>query len=348
MILFPSPRCINMLTKISLLSSLSAILTVSLHAGVVVNSPSSGGQVGVPFTLSATAATCSSQSVATMGYSIDSSSDTALVKGTSVDRSISVGTGSHTLHVKAWGEKGSSCVTDVVITVSAAENSASIPSNASSVSSIQALGGWQAAHDTGGQGSSYGSMSLVNSPSHSGTAREFVTSFSGNGDERYSVNFDDDSADTNFLYDGWVYFKSTSSNIGNLEMDLNQVMANGQNAIIAMQCSGYSGTWEYTKNAGTPERPIVEWKSSNATCNPRNWSPNEWHHVQIQTSRDDSGYVTYHSVWLDGHKQSINITVPSAFALGWAPTLQTQFQVDGYGGSGKATVYLDNLVVYRW
>ena len=348
MILFPSPRCINVLKKISLLSLLSVILTAPSHAGVVVNSPSSGSKVGTPFTLSATAATCSSQSVATIGYSFDSSADTSVVKGTAVETTLSVGTGSHTLHVKAWGENGSSCVTDVAITVSPAENSASIPSNATSVSSIQALSGWQAAHDEGGQGSSSGSMTLVNSPSHSGTAREFVTSFSGNGDERYSVNFSDDTSDTNFLYDGWVYFKSTSAYVGNLEMDLNQVMQNGQNAIIAMQCSGYSGTWEYTKNAGTPEKPIVEWKSSKAACNPRSWSPNEWHHVQIQTSRDDSGNVTYHSVWLDGVKQSINETVPSAFALGWAPTLQTQFQVDGYGGSGKATVYLDNLVVYRW
>jgi len=348
MILSPSVPRINMLKKISLLSSLSAVLAVSLHAGVIVNSPSSGSQVGAPFTLSASAATCSSQSVATIGYSIDSSADTSVSNGTSVEKSVTIGTGSHTLHVKAWGDHGSSCVTDVPITVSAAENAAIVPSNAASVSSIQALGGWQAAHDDGGQGNSSGSMTLVNSPSHSGTAREFVTSFSGNGDERYSVNFDDDSSATNFLYDGWVYFKSSSSIIGNLEMDLNQVMQNGQNAIIAMQCSGYSGTWEYTKNAGTPEKPIVEWKPSKATCNPRNWSPNEWHHVQIQTSRDDSGNVTYHSVWLDGHKQSINVTVPSAFALGWAPTLQTQFQVDGYGGSGKSTVYLDNLVVYRW
>ncbi|MGA2652530.1 MAG: hypothetical protein ABSF28_18500 [Terracidiphilus sp.] len=349
MILLHSVRCINMLKKISLLSSLSAVLTVPVYAGVIVNSPSGGSQVGTPFNLSATASTCSSQSVATMGYSLDNSPDTSVVKGSSVDLPVTAGAGSHTLHVKAWGNDGSSCVTDVPITVSvsASESGSVPPSNATSVSSVQALSGWQAAHDDGGPGSSSGTMSLVNSPSHSGTAREFVTSFSGSGDERYSVSFDDDSSATNFLYDGWVYFKNSSAAIGNLEMDLNQVMSNGQNAIIAMQCAGYSGTWQYTKNKGTPDHPVVEWKSSTATCNPRSWSPDVWHHVQIQTSRDDSGNVTYHSVALDGAKQDINVTVPSAFALGWAPTLQTQFQVDGIG-SGKATVYLDDLVVYRW
>jgi hypothetical protein len=65
-------------------------------------------------------------------------------------------------------------------------------------------------------------------------------------------------------------------------------------------------------------------------------------------SRDDAGNVTYKSVWLDGVQQSLKATVPSAFALGWGSTLLTNFQVDGLGASGSATVYLDNLSVYRW
>lgn len=348
MILLRSVVCINMLKKVSLLASSLTILAAPMYAGVIVNSPSSGSEVGTPFTLSASAATCSSQTVTAMGYSFDSSSDTSVVNGNSVELSLNVGTGSHTLHVKAWGDNGSSCVTDVAITVSVAQNGSSAPSNAVSVSSIQALSGWQHAHDDGGPGGSSGSMSLVNSPSLSGSARRFVTSFSGDGDERYSLTFGDDSSSTNFLYDTWVYLTSSSASIGNLEMDLNQVMPDGKNVIIAMQCSGYSGTWQYTKNAGTPENPIVEWKSSKATCNPRNWSTHVWHHVEIRTSRDESGYVTYQSVWLDGAQQDINEKVPSAFALGWGPTLQTQFQVDGFGGSGQTTVYLDNLTVYRW
>ena len=191
-------------------------------------------------------------------------------------------------------------------------------------------------------------MEVVNSPSESGSARKFETKFSDNGDERYSVIFGDDTTSTNFLYDGWVYFTSSSGSVGNLEMDINQVMPNGQTAIFGVQCAGYSGTWEYTKNAGTPDNPIVQWMQSKAKCNPRTWSIHTWHHVQISSSRDDSGNITYQSVWLDGAQQKINTTVPSAFALGWQPTLQTQFQVDGIGGSGKTAVYLDNLTVLRW
>jgi hypothetical protein len=58
--------------------------------------------------------------------------------------------------------------------------------------------------------------------------------------------------------------------------------------------------------------------------------------------------VTYKSVWLDGVQQDINATVPSSFALGWGSTLLTNFQVDGLGGYGSSTLYLDSLTIYRW
>jgi hypothetical protein len=54
-------------------------------------------------------------------------------------------------------------------------------------------------------------------------------------------------------------------------------------------------------------------------------------------------------VWLDGAESTLNVTVPSAFALGWAPTLLTNFQLVGYlSTSGAATAYLDDLTIYRW
>ena len=44
----------------------------------------------------------------------------------------------------------------------------------------------------------------------------------------------------------------------------------------------------------------------------------------------------------------INATVPSAFALGWAPTVLTNFQVDSFApGSSSSTVYLDNLTIFE-
>jgi hypothetical protein len=129
---------------------------------------------------------------------------------------------------------------------------------------------------------------------------------------------------------------------------MNQVMSNGQTVIYGFQCDGYSGTWDYSKNAGTPQKPSGEWVHSKAACNPRKWSTDTWHHVQIEYSRDDTGKVTYQAVWLDSVEQVINETVPTAYELGWGSTLSTNFQVDGVGATGKATLYLDQLTISRW
>jgi hypothetical protein len=131
-------------------------------------------------------------------------------------------------------------------------------------------------------------------------------------------------------------------------MDVNQTMPNGQTAIFGFQCDGYSSTWDYTANKGTPQNPIDTWVNSTASCNPRKWSIDTWHHVQISYSRDSLGNITYNAVWLDDVQQNINATVNSAFALGWAPALLTNFQVDGLGTSGTTTVYMDDLTIYRW
>jgi hypothetical protein len=119
--------------------------------------------------------------------------------------------------------------------------------------------------------------------------------------------------------------------------------------IFGFQCDGWSGTWDYTENAGTPTAFVDRWVNSSAACNVKNWAQNAWHHVQISYSRDDVGDINYQSVWLDGTEQQINVTVPSAFTLGWAPSLITNFQLDSNApGSASSTVYLDNLTISRW
>jgi hypothetical protein len=336
-----------------LISSLIFAMALPALASVTINSPSNGAEVGSPFKLSATSASCSSQNVSAMGYSLDSSSDTTIVNNSTVEATVAASAGAHTLHVKSWGDKGASCVTDVAVSVtgSAAGGAlALVGSDAVSVGSIQTFGDWKNASDgaTGG-GSASGWMSLNNSPSRSGNARKLVTTASNYGGERYNVSFADDTTSTNFLYDAWFYLPSPSSSIANLEMDMNQTMGNGQTVIYGFQCDGWTSTWDYTENAGTPEKPVDKWLHSKAYCNPRGWSTNTWHHVQVAYSRNDSGAVTYQSVWLDGLEEPINATVPSAFSLGWGPSLLTNIQVDNAtSGTSTSTVYADQITVYRW
>lgn len=338
--------------KFAFAGSLLALTAVPAFANPTITSPGNGADVSSPFKLSADASTCSSQTVTTMGYSLDSSSDTTMIHSSSIDAQVSSSTGSHTVHVKAWGDKGAVCVTDVTVHVgstaaSTVSSALSVPSGASVVSSLEALTSWQATHDTGTSGTSSGSTTLVTSPSHSGKSRKFSASFTDNGGERFWVSFGDDVNATNFVYDTWVYIGGSSAHIANLEMDMNQVIPNGDTVIYGFQCDGWNGTWDYTENAGSASKPVDKWLHSGAACNPHTWSVNTWHHVQIAYSRTSSGTVTYKSVALDGKVQTINKTVFSAFASGWSPVLLTNFQIDG-DGSGSATVYLDQLTVSRW
>lgn len=172
--------------------------------------------------------------------------------------------------------------------------------------------------------------------------------YTQNGGERYYVSFAKSQTATHFLYDVWVYVKSPSSDIANLEMDMNQTMANGQTVIFGFQCDGYSSTWDYSMNEGTPQLPHGHWVNSDQTCNARDWKTDAWHHVQVLYSRDDAGNVTYQAVWFDGTEQDIGVTVPSAYALSWGPTLLTNFQIDGKGASGSAIVDVDHMAVSWW
>lgn len=324
--------------------------TASAFAGVNISSPSSGEHVTSPFTLSATSTSCSSQTVGTMGYSIDSG-DTTMVKNTSFDEQVSAAAGTHTVHVKAWGASGAVCVTDVAIEVtdvtdSAIADTSVVPSSAVSVSSLQKLV-WHEAHDAGTNGHSTGSTKVVGSPIHSGSSREFEGKFTNAAGERYWVSFGDNATSTNFFYDGWIYLTSSATHIANLELDLNQTMPNGQTVFMGIQCDGYTGTWDYTENLGSASKPKGHWAHSSSPCNPRSWTRNKWHHVQASFSRTSTGKITYKTIYLDGVAHKLNHTVFGARASGWGHVLMTQFQLDSLSSS-TVTAYLDDLTIYRW
>ena len=223
-----------------------------------------------------------------------------------------------------------------------------IPSYAYVQQQIDLLPGWRIKHDPATPGTATGSMTVVSDPTLTGQAVKYLTTFTNSGGILYSDTYGHDTDSTNFVYDVHVWL-SAGSVISNLELDNNQVMRNGNTIIYGFQCSGYGGVWEYTENAGTVDQSKAHWLKSSAPCNPAKWTRNTWHHIQISVSRDDSGNVTYHSVWFDDVEQPINQTVKSEFGLGWAlGALVANFQVDGLGTSGSSTIYVDNLKMSRW
>ncbi len=231
--------------------------------------------------------------------------------------------------------------------VSATAPALVIPGSAVSAGDLDGSPKWEWNHDPGTSGNSTGTSTYaVVSPSLDNVARGFLMNYSAHGGEIYHLSFANDTNATHFVYDTYIYLADPSQ-IANIEMDMNQVLSNGQTVILGTQCASGSGTWEYTKVAAGG----THWYASNIPCHPKTWAANAWHHVRIATHRDSNGIATYDGVEVDGvYTLFVNAAGPSALSLGWARgDLLLNFQLDGANaGAGTIQAYLDKLTIYRW
>jgi hypothetical protein len=221
----------------------------------------------------------------------------------------------------------------------------SIPKDAHAYGDLVGESHWTWTHDAKTPGSSVASSHYPEgSPSLDGKAREFSFSYSNKGGERFSLTFGHDTEYTHFVYDTYVYLEDPSQ-LANLELDMNQVISDGKTVIYAFQCSGNSGTWEYS----TIESNSPHWHSSGLHCNPRDFTAKKWHHIQIASHRNSSGDVTYDWVGLDGDNKEVNKGGNGAISLHWSPgDLNLNFQMDGDSERGSVTIYADKLTIYAW
>jgi hypothetical protein len=221
---------------------------------------------------------------------------------------------------------------------------------ATSSGSLDGAPDWKAVHDSATPGKSMGSSAYPVIIRPYDDARQFYMTYSNRGGERFSLSFGKSASVTHFIYNTYIYFVDPSQ-VQNVELDINQVMSNGQTVIFGTQCSSNSGTWEYTTAVADDGDQKPHWYASNIPCSPKTWTANSWHEVQIASSRDSSGNVTYDWVTLDGATTNfVNAAGPSAFSLGWAVgDLSLNFQLDGANEvSGSITAYVEDLTIYAW
>jgi hypothetical protein len=349
---------------LSALAVLSGVVSAqaAFASNITVANPVSGTTTTSPLLVKAHNVGCNGLAPTAFAFSIDNSSTTKW-GATPYDidaTNTSIATGKHTIHFKAWTTAGICPVVDSTVSVSGTGSgsssgggsstppsnpSVSIPSNAVPSADLDTSNNWAYEHDGGTPGSSRGSTLFPATTPLYDDAREFYMTYSGRGGELWHNSFANDSASTHFVLDTYV-FVTNPSQLANLELDLNQVMSNGKTVIYGTQCSTYSGTWEWTYYSGG-----FHWHSSNITCNPRGWSANTWHHIQVGFHRDSNGYVTHDWVNFDGnHSTFSGASGSSAQHLGWAKgSLLMNVQLDGWNtGSGSVTAYFHKTTFYRW
>lgn len=362
-------------------------LTINVTGGDITVTSPTGTNVTSPFTLQAQSSSCQGLSTGSMAYSIDSGTDTIFDPATSINTSVSVSTGTHILHVKAWNTSGGVCVKDLNIDV--VNNSLQPPSNAQSLgvleldsaynngTAIAGCGGvsvqneWQTQHDCGSAPANFedGSTSLATSPTLPGhsQSRQFHMTYSGTGGAiRWFDAHPNNSSAFTFQYDVYVFFPLAAdvNNLENLELDVNQALDGTGVYIFGAQCflgrqdsSGqWVGVWQVSSNG-------AHWINTNATCSQSQFAANSWHHIQVRSHRDLSGGSTifYDAVAVDGSVSQItSCSEPSTGAAvsctgqkdtnatGWSPTIGPNFQLDGRGTSGAITAYANNFQIYWW
>lgn len=136
------------------------------------------------------------------------------------------------------------------------------------------------------------------------------------------------------------FYITDITHVNQLEFDVNQVIASGNTIIYGTQCNFVSGFWDYTTNVAS----LAHWNTSNIACAKSGWTASAWHTLSIASHRSGDT-VTYDSVTLDGVTTAFTGTHSgnSSFALGWAPAIVLNFQLNGDATSTGTTNYLDQM-----
>jgi hypothetical protein len=108
-------------------------IAITVGTGVQVTAPLNGTTVPSSFLLQASAPTCGGQNTSSMAYSFDSNADNLLSGATSINQTVTDTAGTHILRVKAWGNGGAFCETNLNITISTQSIVVSTPSNNATV-----------------------------------------------------------------------------------------------------------------------------------------------------------------------------------------------------------------------
>jgi hypothetical protein len=78
--------------------------------------------------------------------------------------------------------------------------------------------------------------------------------------------------------------------------------------------------------------------------------PNTWHHIQIGTHHDSTGFITYDWVGFDGvFTNFIGAAGHAGGFLNWTMGDELiNFQLDGNGASGTISLYANEIQVWYW
>lgn len=171
--------------------------------------------------------------------------------------------------------------------------------------------------------------------------RNFQFTYTSQAGCRFSTGFAVDlTYPLNFCYDLQIQFADPAQ-ILNMELDLNQVLADGRTCIMDSQYASVSGSVEFDA-----------WKPTRIPGNPQQWGTS-WHRVRHFWHRSaDGNTTTFDGAELDGVYTAANVvSTTRTKALGWGPPglLLINFQIEGSSKTGgNVNANARNVHVWSW
>ena len=325
-------------------------LATASFAGVTVSSPAAGSTAGSPvhFVASAT----STHPITAMRIYVDNLS-VYLVSASSLNTSVTMSAGTHSVVVQAWDSTGAVFKTPLSLTVSASAPSPTPtptatpaplpvpPAGAVVKSNIDQMTGWEsctvcAGANANGPVATYSMVENQASPSLDGASAKFSIS----GTTPYSDALwwkQLGAADTATLLKYDVAFYITNPGVAQaLEFDNNQ--SNGVHKFIyGTQCNIKGGHWDVWGNASG------NWLSTGIACS----APTAfvWHHLTWEFQRTSTN-VIFVGFTYDGVTHYVNRSYPARSST--VHEMNVAFQMDGDFAMHAYSTWLDRVTLTYW
>ena len=324
-------------------------LATASFAGVTVSSPAPGSTAGSPvhFVASATSA----NPVTAMRIYVDNVS-VYLVSASSLNTSVTMSAGTHSVVVQAWDSTGAVFKTPLSLTVSGSAPGPTPtptptgglpapPAGAVVKSNIDQMAGWEsctvcAGANAAGPVATYSMVENQVSPSLDGLAAKFsISGTTPYSDALWWKQLGAADSATNLKYD--VDFYITNPGVAQaLEFDNNQ--SNGARKFIyGTQCNIKGGHWDVWGNAAG------NWISTGIACS----APTafQWHHLTWEFQRTATN-VIFVGFTYDGVTHYVNRSYPARGAGGHE--MNVAFQMDGDFAMHAYSTWLDRVTLTYW
>ncbi len=340
---------------IALVVFLATASASSLAVTVYVSSPSTYN-VSTSFTVKANATSSSTVT----GWAIYIDGNTAYKTPgptSSISVGVSVGSGTHSVVVKAWDSSGASGSKSFSISASGTSTTTSSSTSSTSTSSgslptppstakvfynIEDMSGVKgcSAGCAGGQSTSnYWMAQYQGSPSLDGSSTQFFNGGAAWANVLWYKSLGAYDWASHFLWDFWIRFDSTSiAYLHSAEYDFYQSIG-GIELMAGTQCNFGNGVWDtWNQSAG-------HWVATSIPCH--RFSGGTWHHIQWYITRPSSKQYKYVTLVVDGTPYSVNQTYYGNYQ-GWSDKIGVQWQLD-LGPSGvDAHEWIDKVKLTIW